>query len=281
MNTFHIVARTDKGPIRSANEDHILAGRFIKNSGTIELRIESSDDFLCRHGLLFAVADGVGGETGGAFASRQALSAMDLQFYGGIRLDASHDQYCAAIEAAGTRANETILALQNANPEHSRMACTLAGVCLTPSGYLVFHAGDSRVYRMRHKVFLPLTSDDTVVQEAVNDGLMTESEASENTARHTVLNFAGMAGFHLHISAGRELRPADILLICSDGIHDLVNLDVWSETAPQPLQATELVSNLFQAAVNAGGRDNISIIAIQFGEHETLTASADEEKENQ
>ena len=64
---FDVFGRTEAGPVRAANEDHILLGRFVKNRGGMGLRIQNDDDFLAAFGLLLAVADGVGGEAGGGY----------------------------------------------------------------------------------------------------------------------------------------------------------------------------------------------------------------------
>ncbi len=179
MKRLHIHGCTDKGPVRKSNEDHILVARIVKNRGQLSLTLTQDDDWLARYGLLCAVADGVGGESGGAIASLLTLNALETHFYSSERAGDLESACRDALEAATTRANETLLTQQSERPELARMGCTLAGVCLTPSGYLVFSAGDSRVYRVRDGVVRALTVDDTLTNAQKNAGIIDDEEEKD------------------------------------------------------------------------------------------------------
>ena len=270
MRRFHIFGRTETGPVRRANEDRILVGRFIKNRGGLGLHLAEDDDFMARYGLVLAVADGIGGVDGGGIASKLGLSAFDTQFYSAEKTMDVWGGSMAALEAAGERANHAILDLAANRPELAEMGCTIAGVCLTPEGALVFHAGDSRVYRFRNGALKQLTPDDSIVSLAVQAGHITEEEAHESPARHTITNCLGQATFRLHVQAGPELRDGDVLLVSSDGLHGLVDVD-QIEAAMSAADTVEgMANNLVDQAVQQGGNDNISVIVVQAvdGEHE-------------
>ncbi len=262
MRHFDVHSRSEIGRVRETNEDHVLVGRFIKNQGAITLRFAADDDFLSCQGMLFAVADGVGGYAGGRMASKLALNAFDAQFYSAEKGTNVIAGATEALQAAASRANRTILDAASRRPEWANMGCTLAGVCLAPEGYLVFHAGDSRVYRFRNGVAKQLTRDDSIVSLAVEAGQMTREEAERSPVRHTITNVVGSSSFQLHLEQGPPLRDGDILLVCSDGLHDMLSHEELERCAGASSPLESKVDAWIQAALDAGGHDNISLIAI-------------------
>lgn len=284
MRTFQVYGCTDRGAVREKNEDHLLIGRFVKNRGGMGLYISHDDDSLLNYGMLFAVADGIGGENAGEVASRLALNAFERQFYGAERTAQDIEIFMNAVTAAAKRANDTILQAATARPELAGMGCTLAGVCLIPSGYLVFSAGDSRVYRLRNSMLKPLTEDDTLTNIAVRAGQMSLEEAAESESRHTITNSLGGPSFNLKISQGPELRDNDIILICSDGLHDLVSKERLSELLAANESLDIIAQKLTDEAMSNGGHDNISVIVIRsdiFEDgitwHKTVTPAKEED----
>ncbi len=263
---FDAYGLTEAGPVRPANEDYILMGRFVKNRGGLSLRFPADDDFLAAYGIVFAVADGVGGERGGATASRVALSAFETQFYSAEKGEAPIEACRASIEASAARANETVLRMAAHQPELVGMACTLAGICLIGAGGLVFHAGDSRVYRFRNGALKQLTQDDSLAMATAESGRMTIPEAEASPAAGTITNCIGSRSFTLTIHDLAALRHGDRLLICSDGLHGELRHD-QIEAALGEMSSPEAAANiLLDAAVQAGGRDNVSIICIHCTE---------------
>lgn len=265
MRVYDIVGLTDKGAVRERNEDHILIGRFIKNRGCISMCLEQEDDYLACFGLVLAVADGIGGKAGGATASRLALFALEKQFCGVEKTGKGLDFFVEVIRSAVLRANETILTASRNQPELRGMGATLSGVCLTAQGYLVFNAGDSKVYRVRNGTIRPLTKEESVTAPAVDAGLMSEEEAAESPFRHTLTNCLGLESFHLSISPGNVLRDNETLLICSDGLHDFLSYEEMEEILVPSVDSDRAVRSLFEKAVAKGGHDNISIILIRHG----------------
>lgn len=257
---------TETGPVRPANEDHILMGRFVKNRGGFGLCFSSDDDFLAAYGIVFAVADGVGGERGGATASRVALSALDAQFYSAEKGENPVEACRASIEAGAARANETVLRMAGRQPELAGMACTLAGICLTGMGGLVFHAGDSRVYRFRNSALKQLTQDDSLAMATAESGRMTIPEAEASPAAGTITNCVGSRSFKLTVHDLAALRHGDRLLICSDGLHGELLHDQIEAALGEASSSEAAANTLLDAAVQAGGRDNVSIICIHCTE---------------
>jgi len=275
---FYIYGCTHKGMVREINEDHILLGRFIKNSGGMGMVFALDDDFLQDQGVLFAVADGIGGENSGEIASKMALKAFEYQFYSKEKKDLEESVYIDMIASAGKRANDTILQISTGNPGIAGMGCTISGICLMPSGYLIYNAGDSRVYRYRNGILKTVTSDDTVTSLAVQSGHMNFRQAEESQHRHTLTNSLGTLSFNLNVKKGPELREGDMILICSDGLHGLVDHDQL-ESMLNPNESAETnVLKLLQEALHKGGTDNISVIVLVMKTNETENSKENNEE---
>lgn len=264
MHHYHVFAKTHPGRVRLRNEDHIMAGRLLKNHGAIAMRLEQDDDTIETYGLILAVADGVGGTAGGEIASRLALTAFDIQFYGASRAGQPSEAYQAALCTAADRANRTVLDAAAAAPEYANMGATLAGVCITTAGCLVFHAGDSRVYRLRNGYARQLTLDDSVASLAAASGFATPGQAGEGRFAHTITNCIGSGAMQLHVEQLTPLRDYDTLLITSDGVHDLLTPDAIEAIAAAAATPEPLVNRIIEAALENGGHDNISAIALQL-----------------
>jgi protein phosphatase len=265
MLTVDVYAHTEVGLIRAANEDHLLMGRFIKNSGSMQLSFGLEDDFLCEYGMLFAVADGIGGEAGGTFASQLALLTLEKCFYA-VRKSGKTVLFKDILQQAIYRCNKTILEMAKHKPKYSRMGCTLAGVCLIPEGVLVFQCGDSRIYYQRGNLLKLITVDETVAQIAVNAGRLSADEARHSPQRHHLTNFLGYEQFSCQVKLLKPLQAGDTLLICSDGLHDLIDPEHLKDTLLNTEQGSvaSIGKKLTQQALDAGGDDNLSLIVLQL-----------------
>lgn len=265
MLTVDVYAHTEVGLIRAANEDHLLMGRFIKNSGSMQLSFGLDDDFLCEYGMLFAVADGIGGEAGGVFASQLALLTLEKYFYA-VRKSGESSLFKNTLQQAIYRCNKTILEMAKHKPKYARMGCTLAGICLIPEGVLLFQCGDSRIYYQRGNSLKLITVDETVAQVAVNAGRLSAEAARHCPQRHHLTNFLGYEQFNCQVKVLKPLQAGDNLLICSDGVHDLIEPELLKKTLLNPEQASvaHVGQQLTQHALQAGGDDNLSLILLRL-----------------
>jgi len=262
MRKFTVHGCSDTGLVRTINEDHILVGRFIKNRGGLGLVFAEDDDFTAAYGMLFAVADGIGGENAGEIASKLALQVLERHFYSFEKVATDSRAFEKAIEASAKRVNETILQMTATRPELKGMGCTLVGIGLSPQGYYVFNAGDSRVYRLRASYLRQLTEDDSLVGMTVRMGRMTEDEAAVSEQRHTITNSLGSTNFTLAVQPVCSWQDDDRILICSDGLHDLVPLELIEKTINAAISPEEAVNTLVALAKENGGHDNISVILV-------------------
>jgi protein phosphatase len=260
MNLISIYGRTDRGLVRGHNEDHILVGRWIKNRGSILIEMEADDDYLADRGLLLAVADGVGGAAGGEHASWLGLAVFDQEFYSGEAVGDLNER----VRRAAALANEAVLDEALDRPELANMAATLSGICATPGRYLIYNAGDSRVYRFRNGCLKQLSRDDTLVAHAVRTGAMSAEEATQSNFRHTITNCLGDRNMSLALEEGPEPRSGDLVLICSDGLHDLVPHERLEEILSENGALEIAADKLFAEAMDNGGHDNISVVLMRI-----------------
>jgi protein phosphatase len=227
--------RTDVGNWRELNEDGVLARPPV-----------------------FVVADGMGGHAAGEVAASLALESI-------ASLAGRDDLHREDIIAAITAANQAILAHATAERETRGMGTTLSGVCLGVVGgaahWFVFNIGDSRVYRFLNDELTQITVDHSEVAELMVAGFLTEEEARSHPARHVVTR-----------SLGTDPPPApDIwmlpvvegerFLVCSDGLPlEVREADIAAILGGGTAQ--DAADRLVEAALNAGGRDNVSAVVV-------------------
>jgi protein phosphatase len=265
MFVLNICGATHRGQVREHNGDHILVGRFVKNSGCLSLSVCSDDDFLEAYGLLLCVADGVGGAAADEMASRIALLTLEKEFYAATKIDL---QTCTALLRTGVKkANAVVLEASANRAEWTGMSTTLCGVCLNKQSFLAFSAGDSRVYRYRDGLLKRLTQDDTLAAHNVRSGSMTLEQAEHSPESHVLINYLGRKDASLSVREGPLLRDQDSLLICSDGLYDMVDEDNLAELLQRMnaagLSETRQTEELIKLANQRGGIDNISVILIR------------------
>ncbi|MBK9726360.1 MAG: serine/threonine-protein phosphatase [Actinomycetales bacterium] len=227
-------AATDVGQVRRLNEDGFFAGRRV-----------------------FLVADGMGGHAAGDVASSLTLDV----------LSALDDELVTreGIRNAISRANEAVLAYAAAHPDTRGMGTTVAGVAMVadpPGHWVIFHVGDSRVYSLEGSELTQLTIDHSEVAELVGAGVITPEEAATHPARNVITRAVGEwpppdADMVLIPS-----RPGRRLMICSDGLTGEIEDEEIAAFLASPRPADEAATALVRAAVDHGGRDNVTVVVI-------------------
>lgn len=253
---------THRGAVRAGNEDHVLMGNTILATGSWFLEMENGSAQF-ENGLLLAVADGIGGAEGGAVASRTALEQLREQF---LEVPANSCDIAAVIDAAGQRANRALLDMGDRDSDLRGMGSTLCGLHLNPPEMQVFNCGDSRAYRLRNGFLKRLTEDHSEASEAVRAGRLSAAEASESPLNHRLTNHLGMTGCRMVVEKGPDLRYGDVLLVCSDGLYDLVDEERIINIVDDPEALLETIgAALVECAIANGGDDNVSIVLARVG----------------
>lgn len=222
---------THKGMVRDKNEDSV----FPPSSG------ESTDH------VIVIVADGMGGHVAGEVASRIAINAA-----------ASTDQPATDRVAAGNRAIREEVAR---DPGLEGMGTTMTLMEIEDEAATIGHIGDSRAYLLRDGDFRQLTEDHTVAAEYVAQGQMTPEEAARTPQRHMLLRTLGLTRFVNVDEIEVDLAPGDRVLLCSDGLTEMVSDGDISKTLANGTP-DEAVWELVELANDAGGVDNISVVVV-------------------
>jgi protein phosphatase len=220
-------------------------------------RLQNEDTFVC-HPPLFAVADGMGGAQAGEIASRLAATALEA-----VGAPPGTEQELAELVRT---ANRQIFERATADPLAAGMGTTATVVVVDEAGgsLTLGHVGDSRAYRVRAGALERLTSDHSLVAELVRSGRLTEEEAAVHPARSVITRVLGTEPDVNVDTATIPVQPGDLILLCSDGLSSMLpdaTIAALAAAAGGPSEATEA---LVAAANDAGGEDNITVVAFEL-----------------
>ncbi|MES2455550.1 MAG: protein phosphatase 2C domain-containing protein [Bacteroidota bacterium] len=238
---------TDIGKIRDNNEDTFIAEK-ISGSNLI----------------IACVIDGVGGYAGGEIASEIAKASI-LQ-----HLSKAADGIPAAMKSAIINADAEIMTEKRLAKDHEKMACvlTLAVVDLQQNQFFYAHVGDTRLYLLRDQSLIKITKDQSFVGFMEDSGRLTEEQAMRHPKRNEINKALGfgvnMAGQDDYIEMGQSpFLPGDLLLICSDGLSDMVNKKEITNILTSAVSLQDKASELITAANKNGGKDNITVVLVK------------------
>ena len=251
---LEVAARTDIGRVRRFNEDSLAA--------------DAGRGFV-------ALADGMAAAKGADVAATLATQTLV-----GLLVAAPHVAPRAAAHAAFSAANRAIRERARTDPALTGMGTTLAAAWYRGDRVCIAHVGDSRVYRWRTGRLERLTTDHSFVQAQLTAGAMTSDEARASKSRHLVTRVLGAEEQIAPDLGEHEVVAGDILLLCTDGLHDLVD-DADLGNALEVLEPNlELAAATLVAMANdRGGRDNISVILVRAKKR--IEAQAEKESEAQ
>ena len=247
---LEIATRSDPGRVRPHNEDSVF--------------VDSA--------LGFAVlADGMGGYNAGEVASGMATAPLGAAMAKALAERGPDEgeidgQGWARVALAReiVRVNESIHRAAESQPQYFGMGTTLVAALFHDDRVTVAHIGDSRMYRLRGDQLSQLTRDHSLLQEQVDDGIITAEQARQAKNKNLVTRALGIDPTVEIEANDHEARAEDIFLLCSDGLTDMIDdgsiASTLSSFAAQPEQGA---IRLVDMANEHGGRDNVSVIVVR------------------
>jgi protein phosphatase len=245
MLTFDFASLSDRGRVRLNNED--ACGHFIPAT---EAEIEDK-------GVVFVVADGMGGHRGGEIASQIAVRTI-MAFYS---VNGDEDRQ-HALARAFREANQTILQEAVADSTLFGMGTTCTAVALHRGRAYFAHVGDSRAYFMRRGALRQVTNDHSIVGEMVRSGILSDEDARTHPRRNVITRSLGaQEDIEADTPETLAIERGDTFLICTDGLTSyLTDADIAVVLATNPPEAA--CKKLVTMANEQGGRDNITVQVI-------------------
>ncbi len=261
--TYRMFARTDVGQVREHNEDNFVAGDL---SGTRIVPTAGSEiaGALGPRGLLMGVCDGMGGAAAGEVASQIAVDTV----FGNLTAvtppvgaDPMGRQLVEAIELAGNR----IFGEAKSDRSRKGMGTTATIATVLDGKILLGQVGDSRAYMLRGDRLVQLTRDQSLVNQLIEAGQLTEEEAENFEHANIILQALGTQDSVQVDLTFADLRRGDKIVMCSDGLSGMVRNDDIRTILRTTTSPEAACDKLIEMANQAGGHDNVTVVVAEFG----------------
>lgn len=244
--------RTDIGRRRKINEDSFLVSPEMS---------------------LYAVCDGMGGHNAGEVASRMATetisafierSAVEKEITWPWGLDASLSFDANRVKTAIRLANARVFQAADNREELTGMGTTVVTALISGDVMTVGSAGDSRCYLVRGGELKQLTRDDSWVSAALGEGILNSDDVEHHPLRNVITKAVGARdAIDLDVLV-HDLQPGDLVMLCSDGLHGMVSdQEIGRILQSSPDSLEEASARLIEAANEAGGRDNVTVVLLR------------------
>jgi PPM family protein phosphatase len=262
---------TDTGKVRATNEDQFLIAELTKamrvwQTSLPEPKVQVGEE----RAHLFLVADGMGGHRAGERASALAVVAIEQftlnsfkWFLGSNSADAQ--RVLAQFQSALSQADAQILDAAADDPELRGMGTTVTMAFHLGTQLCVVHVGDSRAYLYREGELLQLTQDHTLMADMMRSGALRPDQVAGHRFRHVITNVVGGEELGVSVEArALEVQAGDRLLLCSDGLTEMVTNDTIAATLDAEPKPELAAKQLLAQANESGGRDNITLLIVRF-----------------
>jgi protein phosphatase len=247
--------RTDVGRRRKLNEDNFL--------------VDPEPN-------LYAVCDGMGGHNAGEVASKMAIETLaafiekshkekEITWPYGLDVNLSFDGN--RLKTAVKLANKKVFRAADNREDYTGMGTTAVAALVSENVLTVGSAGDSRCYLLRAGKLTQLTRDDSWVSAALGEGILNPDEIERHPLRNVITKAVGAKeSIELDV-VEQKLETGDLALICSDGLHSMISDDqILAALTPVPATLEEAAGKLIDAANEAGGKDNVSVVLLRYTE---------------
>jgi len=270
------------GRVRPNNEDHYLIARFDRAMRLISTNVPEGAvaQMSAETAYAMLVADGVGGSAAGEVASRTAaaeLVGLALETPDWImRLDeAMANQIMKRMEGRFRKIHEVLKERAQSDPALRGMGTTLTLACTLGTDLLTTHVGDSRGYLLRGGELTRLTRDQTLAQSLADAGEISQKEVAKHPTRHVLTSAIATRGAFLQVEFSlSRLEDGDRLLLCTDGLSEMVPDDTIARVLGNARSSVKACRELVDLALEAGGRDNVTVVVAGYRIPPAARASA-------
>jgi protein phosphatase len=264
-------ARTDQGRVRPNNEDHYLVARVDRALETLRTSLPEGDlpAKFEEVGYILIVCDGMGGAAAGEVASKQVIHlAVNL-----LLSRAKWHQKIAPSEVGEVlermrrdvrRVDAALVEQARAEPALHGMGTTVTAAYSVGADLFLVHVGDSRAYLYRRGKLHQLTPDHTMAQHLADAGFISQDEVAHHRLRHVLTNVMGGPGEVAAFVDHLRLFDGDVLLLCSDGLTEMVEDAAIAEVLAGQPSSEAASSALVDRALERGGKDNVTVLVARY-----------------
>lgn len=255
-NRLAICGATDIGTSRSSNQDTFVIADL--RSGDLSNPCTRTDIPLSRQGILLLVCDGMGGAAAGDLAARITAESIKHRLVGAGAAVVEHPD--RSLKNAVTEANTAVRAEAKAHPEDRGMGTTCTAAIVLPDRLCVAQVGDSRAYLLRDGQLQLLTRDQTMADRMVEIGALRPEDVATSAHRNLLLQAVGTQSTIEPIISELRLRRGDRILLCSDGLHGSISDEEIAQLLRARADMNHCARALIEAALAAGGPDNVTVV---------------------
>jgi protein phosphatase len=225
---------------------------------------------------LYAVCDGMGGHNAGEVASKMAIETLaafiekshkekEITWPYGLDVNLSYDGN--RLKTAIKLANKKVFRAADNREDYTGMGTTAVAVLVSGNVMTIGSAGDSRCYLLRAGKLTQLTRDDSWVSAALGEGILNTDEVERHPLRNVITKAVGAKdSIELEV-VEHKLVSGDVALLCSDGLHAMINDEqIHQGLTPFPSTLQDAARKLIDAANEAGGKDNVTVVLLRFTE---------------
>ena len=270
-------AKSHEGYTRPNNQDAYIIYRSGRYWEKVMTSLETGDlpDRSDEIGYGMAVADGMGGAASGEVASSMAIRVLMSLILNAakwaLKLDnpetreAELQDVINRAEEYFQRVDQTLMEYAEAYPRLKGMGTTMTGAYSFGDDLFILHIGDTRAYLFRQNKLKRLTHDQTVAQALADAGAISPEEVSTHRLRHTLTSVLGGESKKIQMEI-RHVRLLDLdrLLLCSDGLTDMVSEQEIAEVMAATEDSTETCEKLTNMALQNGGKDNVTVLLARY-----------------
>ncbi|NUM53148.1 MAG: Stp1/IreP family PP2C-type Ser/Thr phosphatase [Candidatus Hydrogenedentes bacterium] len=275
-----VIPQTQLGPPRGGNFEYHWSGPFLeahllsdvgkkrqRNEDGCTLCVPEDRELARERGILFAVADGMGGVSGGDFASRLGLQTLVEEYYARNETTAPE-----RLQEAVSQANRRIFQEAENHPEFYGMGTTMCALLVHGDHAYIAHVGDSRLYLYRDALY-QVTEDHSLVAEQVRNGYISEDEARTHSLKNLITRAVGTKDAVKADLYAVRLKVGDTIMMCSDGLSNLVDDNtIAGILTGGNLQGAARV--LVGRALEGGAPDNVTVLLVRVLEQPFKTSMA-------